>query len=90
MAGKSRNRQEVSVLSFQYFIESKAYKNITIYIDEISSFQVFTSQRVVAEASLSKSTYQSIVEINLVFTLAFPQGKAKVLILPRTIDSFIH
>ena len=24
-----------------------------------------------------------------VFTLAFPQGKAKVLILPRSIDSFI-
>ena len=55
--------------SFQYFIESKAYKNITIhiYIDEISSFQVYTSQRVWAEASLSKSPYQSIVAINLVF-----------------------
>ena len=59
----------VSVFSFQYFIESKAYKNITIhiYIDEISSFQVYTSQRVWAEASLSKSPYQSIVAINLVF-----------------------
>ena len=55
--------------SFQYFIESKAYKNNTIhiYIDEISSFSVYTSQRVWAEASLSKSPYQSIVDINLVF-----------------------
>ena len=55
--------------SFQYFIKCKADKNnnIHIYIDEISSFQVYTSQRGWDEASLSESPYQSIVEMILVF-----------------------
>ena len=66
----------MSRVSFQYFIESK-HTNITehIYIDKISSFKVYASQKVWAEASLSRSPYQVNVEFNLVFLKGVIQVK---------------
>ena len=63
--------------NFHYFMESKSIQNTTdhIYIDKISSFKVYASQKVWCKASLSRSPYQCNVEFDLVLLKGVIQVK---------------